>query len=850
MSPITAAPRLQVLVTFGGSTETDITADVRRCSISRGRSKERETMSPGRADITLWNFAGKYDPDNTAGPYYPDIRPNKIVRVLAFVPTAATSSAFTIGSSALGGGDAFGGGAEYEVSLFVGRLEGSTLNYAEGGWQPEVTWRVVDASKRLNRDRSTTGFGIAGELTGARVTAVLDGASPTWPSTERDIAPGTHTVQYAAGDQGRYDYLVQVAASEPGAFFISKRGWAIFRDATYAPTPAVPALGNAPDEYAFSSVEITDEESEIYNAVTVTANALSDQVEQDTSSQVEFGRADLSVSSLLDTTGDMDDLALTYLVAYNGPRRRVSRLKVDRVAADWYWFLSKELMERVTVNHRPVYGGTFQQTSAIQGLQIEVNGSQDWEMTFNLSPPLDIISNPNLLTEDQSSMETSSSGWVYAEGFNTGSGDWYIGGRESGAYAVLIGQYSLEVDKWGGDAISRFKTTPHTTVPVTVGHTYRGSLWIRDTGYMSTYVYPQLLWLNSGGTQIDFDQGYQFGSYISGVNEWAQGTVEGVAPPGAVYVALGFRIHNVGSDGGLAYMDGAELRDTLVISPTSAYPATVQAQTSVPTPQIIATPQSRTVSVSTIAVTGSVKAATAVVTDPFVPTDIAGLKGWYDPSDASTVLNNATGLPVTADGQDSDTLLTKGGTEGDFFANNDDPVWKTAQINGRAVLRFDGVDDGIQNSVPSDSTWTFFIVAKKRGVVSSASDTLFSTASNAAIYTNTLEGAGYIYSEGQSVYSVVLGGTPTNTNIICGVLTSATVMNVRINGGAGTSLDPDNVITTSTSWYVGHVPLSSDFGDYDVGEMVFYGSALSLADINRVGPYLASRWGTTWTTAT
>jgi hypothetical protein len=240
---LSTAPTLQVWVNFSG-TEVNVAADVRRLTISRGRSRERETMSPGRVDIDLWNFSGKYDPDNFSSPYYPNIRPNKTVRILAVTDTGT-------------------------VPLFDGRLEGSTLNYADGGLQPTVVWRAIDASKRLNRDRSTTGYGAAGELTGARVNAVLNGASPVWPTTERGIGRGTHTVQYAAGDQGRYDYLVQVAASEPGSFFIAADGRAIFRDATWAPAAAAPALGSASDEARFSSIEIVDDESEITVAVAV-----------------------------------------------------------------------------------------------------------------------------------------------------------------------------------------------------------------------------------------------------------------------------------------------------------------------------------------------------------------------------------------------------------------------------------------------------------------------------------------------------------------------------------------------------------------------------------------------------
>jgi hypothetical protein len=549
------APGLRVLVTFSGSVETDITSDVTGLRITRGRSRERETMTPGRCEIDLWNFAGKYDPDNASGPYFPNIRPNKIVRVLALVNT--TSSPFTIGQSSIGGGDAFAGGAAAEIALFTGRLEGGTLTFAEGGLQPRVTWRAIDASKRLNRDRSTTGYGITGDLTGERVNAVLDGATPTWPTTERDIAPGTRTVQASTGDAGRYDYMLEVAASEFGAFFISKEGWAIFRDSTWEPAPAIPVIGSGAGEYPFSTIETTDDEQEIFNAVTVTAPSLADQVAEDTGSEVEFGRSDLPVSTILDGIADMSDIATTLVDAYASPRRRISRLRVDRAAADWSFFLGRELQDRVTVRHRPVYGGTFEQLSVIQGIGIEVKGSQDWAVTWNLAPPLSVVSNPNLLTENQASMESDTSGWEKDSTDNPPGNGVYIEGLTGGS-VPLVGVWALTGRAYGIPQIQgSYRTTPYNTAAVTVGEIYRASAYVRSY-WSSVYFYVAIEWVTSGGANISWSTGGPFGLPLGGI-EWVNGTVEGVAPATAAYGRVQVQI--VENDGAHPhYIDAVSLR--------------------------------------------------------------------------------------------------------------------------------------------------------------------------------------------------------------------------------------------------------------------------------------------------
>lgn len=555
---IVAAPTLRVFVTFSGATRTEIPGtDIERVTITRGRGRERETMAPGRCQIDLWNRSGRYDPDNVSGPYYPNIRPNKLVEVVAAVGTTGTP--FAVGGSAIGGGHAFGGGADLEVALFTGRLEGGPLTFEEGGLQPRVSWSAIDASKRLNRDRSTTGYGVSGDLTGERVTAVLDGATPTWPATERNVAPGTRTVQASTGDAGRYDYMVEVAASEFGAFFISKEGWAVFRDSTWEPPPAEPVLGYVGGETPYSRITIVDDEAEIFNAVTVSAPSLADQFAEDTGSQVEFGRSDLRVSTILDSTADMGDVAASLAGAYASPRRRIAALRVDRVAADWSFFLTKELQDRVTVRHRPIYGGLFEQLSVIQGITIEVADRENWALTWNLAPPLSVVSNPNLLTADQSSMEASTNGWTVSLTESPPGNGIYINGQAGGI--ALVGDSALEARTYGiAQIVGALETTPYNVAAVVVGETYRASAWLRSF-WGTPYYYVHLNWYTAGGAFLSREPFGPFGPYFSGgTTEWMQGSIEGVAPATAAFATVEVQIVENANGGHPVYLDSVELR--------------------------------------------------------------------------------------------------------------------------------------------------------------------------------------------------------------------------------------------------------------------------------------------------
>ena len=72
-------------VPWGGSsaniTWTDVSAYVRAVSINRGRSTELDSYQAGTASVTLSNADRRFDPDYTAGAYYPNVTPVRPIRI-------------------------------------------------------------------------------------------------------------------------------------------------------------------------------------------------------------------------------------------------------------------------------------------------------------------------------------------------------------------------------------------------------------------------------------------------------------------------------------------------------------------------------------------------------------------------------------------------------------------------------------------------------------------------------------------------------------------------------------------------------------------------------------------------
>ncbi len=90
-----------------------------------------------------------------------------------------------------------------------------------------------------------------------------------------------------------------------------------------------------------------------------------------------------------------------------------------------------------------------------------------------------------------------------------------------------------------------------------------------------------------------------------------------------------------------------------------------------------------------------------VFTTPgFTPTQIAGLKLWLK-ADAGLFKDAAKAQPATADADAIYTWADQSGNGNDAIqatlANR--PLLKLAIQNGKAVVRFDGADDGLQTAI-------------------------------------------------------------------------------------------------------------------------------------------------------
>jgi len=350
---------------LGGDTLVDVTDDVMEVQIRRGRSRQLERFTAGNANVTLRNFGPsvrKYDPLNTAGPYYGSLVPRKQVVI-----------------------DVDG------TPLFTGSVADWGLQYDVSG-QSLATPSCTDAFAIVANQTVTPGTQVA-ELTGTRVGKVLTDIG--WPSTSRTIAAGQATLDadVIPDDTNALTYLSKVAdVSEPGALFIGKAGDFVFKSRDQLQGFVSPGVTFGTAGVPFTGIDVVYGTEELYNSVSVTYTAgtvvAGTAVASDTSSITAYGQFDKTYDTLLGSSTQAQQLADWQAATYSQPKYRINALTVALTglsSAQITQVIGLELGDVVAVGWTPNNtGSTISQYVTID--QIEHAIQPDFHtVTFTLS---------------------------------------------------------------------------------------------------------------------------------------------------------------------------------------------------------------------------------------------------------------------------------------------------------------------------------------------------------------------------------------------------------------------------------------------------------------------------------
>lgn len=422
----------------------EITEFVRNFNTSRGRRRELERFTTGTAQIVLDNRDRRFDPTNTASPYY-----NATVGVTGVVPAIPVVIRATWDST--------------KYSIFRGFIDSWTFDYSDAGiGDATATITCSDAFKAFSNvigglpsvttitssgtgvldvavstpsdggfgvssvevvDETTTGninvtnsiettpiIGTNGDLAGTRITTILDAIS--WPQNLRAIDTGQTRLAVQNAAQSVLDLLNEAAQTDVGAIYVEGDGTVIFDDRTSIISEDRCITSQATFDATtknnqFVDVKIVYDDDLIYNIVRVNRKITSvtsgDSLVGTTitignaESQSLYGARTLDLELPIPSANGSDtsygqstanDMALFLSSQYANPELRPDSIsfKPRRDPNNlWPQVLGRRLRDRITVKFAVPGGGSPVERDCFVA-QVQHSGSPaDWTTRFGLS---------------------------------------------------------------------------------------------------------------------------------------------------------------------------------------------------------------------------------------------------------------------------------------------------------------------------------------------------------------------------------------------------------------------------------------------------------------------------------
>ena len=285
--------------TLGGTVFKDITSRVISATTSRGKNRDLDRFSSGTLNITASNEDRAFDPNYASSPYAGAIVPRREVR----------------------------------VTVDGVRVISTTIDDWNYGYSPDGSSRAeivaTDEFTLLARQVLTAGTATP-QLSGARVSAVLDMLSVAWPDDKRSIDAGESTLGADVFAGNALQYLQKISDSEQGLLFIAKNGDLVFRDRLDA-TPTTASLTDFTDDgtgIPFTLTAVNYGSELLYNQAVVTSGELSAQADNDRS-QVAYGVTSVELNTLVSTSAQLQNLADFLVQKYGEPEYRFETISVN-----------------------------------------------------------------------------------------------------------------------------------------------------------------------------------------------------------------------------------------------------------------------------------------------------------------------------------------------------------------------------------------------------------------------------------------------------------------------------------------------------------------------------------------
>ena len=284
---------------LGGIVFTDISDKMITIRTTRGKNRDLDVFDTGRTTIRLNNDDRAFDPNYSASPYAGNIIPRRPIRIT------------TDG-----------------VRMFTGSIDDWNFDYNPGGGSlAEIV--ASDDFTLIARQQLTPGTATP-ELTGDRVTAVLDMETVNWSADRRNIDPGHSELGNDVFAGNVLDYLQIVERSEQGQLFIAKNGDLTFRDRLDA-TPKSGSIATFADDgtgVPYTHVNVNYGTELLFNQATVTSSVGS-STSTNQFSQTQYGITSTELDTLVDSQAQLDNIADFTVQKYAEPEYRFAGVSMN-----------------------------------------------------------------------------------------------------------------------------------------------------------------------------------------------------------------------------------------------------------------------------------------------------------------------------------------------------------------------------------------------------------------------------------------------------------------------------------------------------------------------------------------
>jgi hypothetical protein len=294
--------------TLGGTRFFDITDRLVSASTSRGKNQALDRIDAGQLNLVLDNFDRLFDPLYADGFYFGQLIPGREIRI--------SCNGFPV---------------------IFGYVDDLDIAY-EPGNRSVVSFQAADGLSNLTINNLPEVFPDV-ELSGARVTRILDLPEVDWPVERRSIDTGNTLLSDTDISEGTQavSYLQLIATSEAGEVFVSKDNKFVFKERN-----SIPNLPNIifTDEAAiagftvipFAELGVVYGTEELFNRIALSNDfpSFPDEVTvEDLDSQVLYGPRSYTQNGLLNNElTDLESLANFLLLRFKEPQYRFNSLSV------------------------------------------------------------------------------------------------------------------------------------------------------------------------------------------------------------------------------------------------------------------------------------------------------------------------------------------------------------------------------------------------------------------------------------------------------------------------------------------------------------------------------------------